>query len=154
MTTEKVLDADTYKRTFAPFSDDFGVRSEDPVGKRVSVVLSLLSETLSPMQDGCLGHALCRLLWEGRSQLEEDYEKIKNGCFVPGGIECVHRMRLTLNDMCFLLQQGKCEGDEVLKARRDTLVGVARELGRDLRQSSEGVVPLRQIVPREVAVAS
>ncbi len=154
MTKENIINSDKYMRSISPFTDEFGVRSEDPIGKRVSVVLSLLSETLSPLQDGCLNHGLCRILWEGRSQLERDYEKIKDGCFIPGGIECVHRMRLTINDMCFLLRQGRCDEDEVLEARRETLLGVARELDKDLRQASQGVVPLRQIVPREVAIAS
>ena len=154
MTKENVLDAETYQRTVLPFTDDFGVRSEDPVGKRVAVVLSLLSETLSPLQDGSLNHGLCRVLWEGRTQLEKDYERIKDGCFVPGGVECVHRMRLTLNDMCFLLRQGKCGHDDTLEARRDTLLDVARELGNDLRLATKGVVPLRKIAPREDAIAS
>ena len=154
MTKERVVDEETYMRTIVPFNDDFGVRSEDPIGKRVSVVLSLLSETLSPLQDGFLNHGLCRVLWSGRKQLETDYDRIKDGCFVPGGIECVHRMRLVLNDVCFLLRQAKCGENEELEARRDTLIDIARELEKDLFQASRGVVPLRQIVPREVAIAS
>ena len=73
MTKESVLDAETYRRAVLPFTDDFGVRSEDPIGKRVAVVLSLLSETLSMLQDGNLNHGLSRILWQGRSQLEADY---------------------------------------------------------------------------------
>ena len=153
MTKENVLDAETYRRAVVPFTDDFGVRSEDPIGKRVAVVLSLLSETVCNLQNGNLNHGLCRILWEGRSSLEADYEKIKDGCFVPGGIECVHRMRLTLNDVCFLLRQGKCDEDKELEAQRDALLDVARELGNDLRQANEGVVPLRKILPREAAIA-
>ena len=63
-------------------------------------------------------------------------------------------MRLTLNDMCFLLRQGRCDGDVELEARRNALLDVARELSNDLRQATQGVVPLRKILPSEVAVAS
>ena len=153
MRNERVIEIESHLRKAPPFVDDFGVTVTDPISGGVAALLDFLTEAISLFQYDRLNRSLCRMLWAGRSQLEADYHTIKNGCFVPGGIESAHRMRITLTEIRVLLRQGDCGGDEVLAARRDTVMMSARELDRDLCQALRSAVPLRRIGAHRLEMA-